>query len=155
MQHDDRQMTQDDDFRRTQALAVLLEAEKASEALAALVQEETERLRDGSLQEALALTTRKASLALAHARAVQNVRHHAVTLHRYARAETLAFRERERELLKAAETNVRLLGTLRAALDSVMRAALSAQSAPASPYARTGTISAPQRTEHRLLSVRS
>ena len=148
-------MMQDDNLRRTQALTVLQEAQKASDALAQLVQEETALLRAGSLQDALALTTRKASLSLAHARAAQNVRKHTVALHLYAHEETLAFREQERALLKAAETNVRLLGTLRAALDSVMRSALSANTAPASPYARTGTVTPQPRSEHRLLSVRS
>ncbi len=148
-------MTHADPNRRASLLNVLAEADAATQTLADLLAEETRLLREGEMQDALALASRKASLSLTHARAAQNVRHHAVALHLHARDEMLAFRDRERALLKAAETNVRLLGTLRAALDSVMRTALTAPDAAMGPYARSGTVTRAAQTEHRLLSVRS
>lgn len=148
-------MTHNDPSRRPQLLHVLAEAEKANAAMAELLVEETRLLREGAMQEALALASRKANLSLAHTRAALNVRNHAVALHLYAREETLAFREKERALLKAAETNVRLLTVLRAALDSVMRTALTSSNAPSAPYARSGSVTTTTRPEHRLLSVRS
>ncbi len=148
-------MNDTDPHSRAQMLKILAEADKASAALAACLVEETRLLREGALKDALALATQKAGLSLAHSRAAQTIRHHAVALHRHAREETLAFRERERALLKEAETNVRLLATLRTALDAVMRGALNAPRGPASPYARPGTAAPPQRADHVLLSVRS
>lgn len=148
-------MNETDPHSRAQMLNILAEAETASAALAACLIEETRLLREGALKEALALATHKAGLSLAHTRAAHMIRHHAVALHRHAREETLAFRERERALLKEVETNVRLLATLRTALDSVMRGALNAPRGPASPYARPGATPPPQRPEHVLLSVRS
>jgi hypothetical protein len=144
-----------DDAARSPLLRLLASAEDANEALANLLAEETRLLRAGAMKDALALAPQKATLSLAHARAGQNLRHHAVALHRHARAETLAFRERERALLKAAEINVRLLATLRTALDSIMRQALNTKDGPASPYARSGTIAPQNQTGHRLLSVQS
>lgn len=140
---------------RAQLLKLLAEADAATAAIGELLAEETRLLREGSMKEALALASRKAGLSLAHSRAAQAIRNHAVALHRHAREETIAFRERERALLKAAETNVRLLATLRTALDSVMRMALNNRTGPASPYAKTGTVVQPARVEHRLLSVTS
>ena len=140
---------------RAQLLKLLADADRATASLGELLAEETRLLRAGEMKEALALAPRKAGLSLAHSRAAQAVRNNAVALHRHAREETLAFRERERALLKAAETNVRLLATLRTALDSVMRMALNGQNGPASPYARTGTMAQPARVGHRLLSVTS
>lgn len=140
---------------RAQLLKMLQTAEEATANLAELLVEETRLLREGEMRAALALASRKAGLSLAHSRAAQTLRHHAVALHRHARDETLVFREKERALLKAAETNVRLLATLRTALDSVMRMALNNKTGPASPYARTGTVAEPARAAHRLLSVTS
>ena len=148
-------MTHPETHERTALIKMLAEADTAMAALAALLDEETRLLRAGDMKEALALAPRKAGLSLAHSRAAHNIRHHAVALHRHARSEALAFRERERNLLKSAEINVRLLGTLRTALDSIMRQALNAPQGPASPYARSGTVAQTKTPDHRLLSVRS
>ncbi len=144
-----------DDAARGPLLQLLASAEDANQALATLLAEETRLLRAGTMKDALALAPQKAALTLAHTRAAHAIRHHAVALHRHARTETLAYREQERNLLKAAEVNVRLLTTLRAALDTIMRQALNSANGPSSPYARNGTTGTPSAAGHRLLSVRS
>lgn len=144
-----------DDAARAPLLKLLSDTHETREALAALLNEETRLLRAGALKEALALTPDKAALTLAHTRATHAIRHHAVALHRHARVETVELRERERDLLKAAEINVRLLSTLRTALDGVMRQALNTPQGPASPYARSGMMATQKQPDHRLLSVTS
>lgn len=136
-------------------LETMAEADAATHALARLLDEETRLLQAGALKEALALASQKANLSLAHSRAAHRVRNHAVALHRHMRDQALAYRERERALLKAAESNVRLLGHLRTALDSVMRSALQDTNNPASPYGKSGRIIPTEQAAHRLLSLRS
>ena len=142
-------------LEQTVLLETITQAEAATDALAALLEEETRLLRAGALKEALALASHKANLSLAHSRAAHRVRNHAVALHRHRREEALVYREKERALLKAAETNVQLLGLLRTALDSVMRHALQETNSTASPYSKSGHVIPADRTAHRLLSVRS
>lgn len=131
-----------DEVARAPLLKLLATAEEANATLATLLAEETRLLREGAMKDALALAPQKAALSLAHARAGQALRHHAVALHRHARTETLAFRDRERDLLKAAEINVRLLATLRTALDTIMRQALNTAHGPAGPYTCNGAMTA-------------
>lgn len=134
---------------------ILIEADAATHALSGLLDEETHLLRNGALKEALALAPQKANLSLVHNRAAQRIRTHAVALHRSMRTEALAYRERERALLQKAETNIRVIGILRTALDHVVRQALQEQDHATSPYSKSGRLTQSEPTGHRLLSRRS
>jgi hypothetical protein len=111
-------------------LRVTLPAEAASlvdsviqalTALARVVDEETQLMRDGRLEEALEREGRKSELAGAYMKGLETVKANAVALARFSPEGVMRLKEAHLEFQGLIETNQAVLATARAISESIMR----------------------------------